>query len=86
MRKLASESKRRADAKLADRESDLVDSTKFDWDSISPKLSDKEERDALVKAVKEATIRNENIGQLHKRLKEMGSVGISVSEKLGGII
>lgn len=86
MRNLADKSKQRTDEKLAEREEELVSSTQFDWESIKPQLSDKEEQQALMDAVKEATEHNENIGQLHQRLEKLGSKGVSVAKKLGALL
>lgn len=86
MRNLVNKSKSRTDKILAEREREMVNSTRFDWEAIKPKLSDKEEQQVLMDTVRKATEHNENIGQLHKRLEKLGDKGMSVAKKLGSLL
>lgn len=86
MRDLVNKSKNRTDKRLAERERELVSNTQFDWDAIKPELSDPEEQRVLMDAVQEAAKHNENIGQLHDRLKALGEKGVSVADKLASLL
>jgi len=59
-----------------------VADTTFNWESIKPELEDDAEYDRLMAVVKESTKKNESLGQLVTRLKDLAEGGVALAEKV----
>lgn len=82
MKDLAKGAADRTNAKLAEREKELLADTDIDWEAIAPKLTDEKERQQLMDAVAEATRNNETVGSVLDRLKQLSSDGIALADKV----
>jgi hypothetical protein len=79
---LAADAASEVDALFAAREAKLIAETTLNWERIKPELTDEAEYDRLMEAVGEATTRNESLGQLVERLKNIGAGGLALAEKV----
>lgn len=86
MRNRAKKAKDKVDKKFADRETELIRNTTFDWASIKPDLADDAEYERLMAIVKESTEKNETLGQLVTRLKGVVDGGVALAEKVKNFV
>lgn len=82
----ARESARRTDARLAEREAELLAETSIDWEAIKPRLASDDERRQLTDAVRQATEHNETVGSVCKRLENLGTEGMALAKKVRSLI
>ncbi len=83
---LAEDAAREVDKIFAKREAQLIADTTFNWESIKPELEDDAEYDRLMAVVKESTKKNESLGQLVTRLKDLAEGGVALAEKVKNFV
>ncbi len=83
---LAEDAAREVDKIFAKREAQLIADTTFNWESIKPELEDDAEYDRLMAVVKESTKKNESLGQLVIRLKDLAEGGVALAEKVKNFV
>ena len=81
MGRLGDKAAETTNAQLAEAEVQLLKETAANLEALRPKITDKAAFDALVKAVRESTARNENIAQLKQRLTELGQGAVAVARE-----
>lgn len=76
----------RTSEQLAAREKELLSKAAIDWESILPELPDPAEREALRRVVEEATSKNETVGDVIKRLTQVGTDGLALAERVRKLV
>ena len=82
MMNLARKTKEQIDQEFAQRESELIANTTFNWEKIRPELSSDDEYNKLIAEVQAATSANESLGQLITRLQALGQGGVALVSKV----
>lgn len=72
----------RTNKKLAAREKELLSKADIDWDALLPKLPDPAEREAVRRAVAEASRNNETVGDVIMRLSKVSADGLALAERV----
>jgi hypothetical protein len=83
---LANESANAADNALAAREAELLSQTTIDWAAMRPQIGSEEDYQILMAQVNEATARNETVGSVLRRLRDLGQSGVALAEKVRGLV
>ncbi len=74
------------DESLKKQLSTLMAATKTDFEKLRPQITDQETYDRLIRVVREATEKNENIAQLVTRVKKLGKGAAGLAKKVATII
>ena len=86
MRKKSSETKKRVDQELQEREAKVLSNTSIDLEAYRPDISDEKSFDQLIKAVQESTAKNENIAQLQQRITALGKGVVAVAKEVAAFV
>ncbi len=86
MSKLRKKAVEKTNQKFAEKELELLLSTKVDLRSLRPQVSDSETFNKLIDAVEKSNAKNENIGELKNRIENLGELGLKVANELISIL
>ena len=82
MRSIGKKTFDRTNLELADKELKVLRNTKIVWESLRPKISNKELYDRLINEIKLSTDKNEDLSQLRNRIQEFGKEGLDLVRKV----
>ncbi|MBI4848711.1 MAG: hypothetical protein HY808_09085 [Nitrospirae bacterium] len=82
LKKRSQESKQKTDALLSEEIQALQQAASSDLQRLRPKVSDSETYEKLIKAVNEASAKNEGIAELKNRIEKLGEVAVKVGKEV----
>ncbi|MBI5057183.1 MAG: hypothetical protein HZB61_11285 [Nitrospirae bacterium] len=82
LKKKSQESKQKTDALLSEEIQALQQAASSDLQRLRPKVTDTETYDKLIKAVNEASAKNESLAELKNRIEKLGAVAVKVGKEV----
>lgn len=86
LEKASREAAEKASEELRQEVEALRAATAIDLEALKPQVSDPKSYDKLLRAVQEATHRNESIAQLQARVKKLGKRVVSVAKEAADLL
>jgi hypothetical protein len=82
LREQAEEAAKRTDERLADEMRAVRDLTRPELESLRPKTADPQVYASLIKAVEEATARNESVADFKARVEKLGPAAVDLARQV----
>jgi hypothetical protein len=74
------------DLELADEEASLIQRSSLDLEALKPRISNPEDFEKFLKAVKESTKGNESVAAFKERIESLGEGCVKVAKEVYGLL